>query len=60
MLWDLFLSWLKVGAFGFGGGPGMIPLMKAECVDAQQFLTESQFLDGIAASSALPGVALAE
>ncbi len=55
MLAELFVSWLKVGTFGFGGGPGMIPLMKAECVDSQQFLSESQFLDGIAASSALPG-----
>lgn len=55
MLRELFLSWLKVGAFGFGGGPGMIPLMKAECVDSQDFLTEAQFLDGLAASSALPG-----
>ncbi len=55
MLIELFLGWLRVGAFGFGGGPGMIPLMKAECVDARGWLTEEQFLDGLAASSALPG-----
>ena len=55
MLSDLFWSWLRVGAFGFGGGPGMIPLMKRECVDTHGFLTEEQFLDAIAASSALPG-----
>jgi chromate transporter len=55
VLLELFWTWLKVGAFGFGGGPGMIPLMKAECVDSQGYLTEAQFLDGLAASSALPG-----
>ena len=33
----------------------MIPLMKAECVDARGWLTEDQFLDGLAASNALPG-----
>jgi chromate transporter len=55
VLSDLFWSWLRVGAFGFGGGPGMIPLMKRECVDTHGFLTEEQFLDAIAASSALPG-----
>jgi len=55
VLSELFLGWLRVGAFGFGGGPGMIPLMKTECVDVQGWLTEEQFLDGLAASSALPG-----
>jgi chromate transporter len=55
VLLELFWSWLRVGAFGFGGGPGMIPLMKAECVDTSGFVTEAQFLDGLAASSALPG-----
>jgi len=55
VLVELFLGWLRVGAFGFGGGPGMIPLMKAECVDSRGWLSEAQFLDGLAASSALPG-----
>jgi len=55
MLLDLCVSWLRVGAFGFGGGPAMIPLMKTECVDTRGWLTEQQFLDGLAASSALPG-----
>jgi chromate transporter len=55
MLTALALGWLRIGAFGFGGGPGMIPLMRAECVDGRHWLTEQQFLDGLAASSALPG-----
>jgi len=52
---DLALGWGRVGLFGFGGGPGMIPLMQAECVDAQGWVTEQQFIDALAASSALPG-----
>ena len=52
---DLAVGWGRVGLFGFGGGPGMIPLMQAECVDAQGWVTEQQFLDALAASSALPG-----
>jgi chromate transporter len=55
VLLSLVASWLRIGTFAFGGGPGMIPLMKAECVDGQGWLTEEQFLDGLAASSALPG-----
>jgi len=52
---DIALGWARVGLFGFGGGPGMIPLMQTECVDANGWLTEEQFLEAIAASSALPG-----
>lgn len=33
----------------------MIPLMQAECVHANGWVTDEQFLEAIAASSALPG-----
>ena len=33
----------------------MIPMMQAECVQTHSWLTEEQFLEAIAASSALPG-----
>lgn len=55
LLTDIALGWARVGVFGFGGGPGMIPLMQAECVQANGWLTDEQFLEAIAASSALPG-----
>ena len=51
----LALGWGRVGLFGFGGGPGMIPMMQAECVEAQAWVSEDQFLDALAAASALPG-----
>jgi chromate transporter len=54
-LLDIALGWARVGVFGFGGGPGMIPLMQVECVQTHGWLTEEQFLEAIAASSALPG-----
>lgn len=50
----LFWGFFKVGAFGFGGGPSMIPLMQAECVGAG-WITDEQFLEGLAAGNALPG-----
>jgi len=52
---DIALGWGRVGLFGFGGGPGMIPLMQVECVETHQWVSDQQFLDAIAASSALPG-----
>ncbi len=55
VLLDLVVTWGRIGAVGFGGGPAMIPLMKAECVDGRGWWTEEQFLDAVAAGSALPG-----
>jgi len=31
--WQLFVSFLKVGAFSFGGGYAALPLIQAEIVD---------------------------
>lgn len=55
LLVDLGLSWLRVGLFGFGGGPAMIPLMKIECVDTRRWLGEDEFLDALALGNTLPG-----
>lgn len=52
---DLAVGWGRVGLFGFGGGPGMIPLMQMECVETHGWVTDQQFLDALAASAALPG-----
>ena len=54
-LTDLALGWGRVGLFGFGGGPGMIPLMQVECVQTHGWVTDEQFLEALAAASALPG-----
>jgi chromate transporter len=51
---DLFIGFARVGVLGFGGGPSMIPLMQAECVNAG-WVTEAQFLEGLAVGNALPG-----
>ncbi len=50
----LFVGFARVGTFGFGGGPAMIPLMQAECVKAG-WVTDDQFLEGLALGNALPG-----
>ncbi|MFZ5476565.1 MAG: chromate transporter [Myxococcota bacterium] len=54
-MWDLFVAWLRIGLFGFGGGPSVLPLVRAECVDRYHWLTDEEFLDGIAFGNALPG-----
>ena len=54
ILLDLFLTFLLIGAVSFGGGYGMISLVR-EQVLAHGWLTESEFLDMIAVSESTPG-----
>lgn len=54
-LWDLAAAWFRIGIFGFGGGPSVLPLMRAECVDRYRWMTEEEFLDALALGNALPG-----
>lgn len=51
---SLFIAVSKVGAFGFGGGPSVLPLLKAECVESG-LVSEPMFMEGLAISNALPG-----
>ena len=54
-LWKIFVSFLKVGTFGFGGGQAAIPLIEAEVVDKYAWLTTDQFGDFLAMGNTLPG-----
>lgn len=55
LLWEIFLAFAKVGIFGYGGGPSMIPLVQAEVVDVHHWLTNEEFVDTLAMGYALPG-----
>ena len=54
LLLTLFLEFLKIGLFTFGGGYAMIPLIK-EAVLKHGWLTEEQFLNMIGVSEVTPG-----
>lgn len=51
----LFVSFTRIGLFGFGGGPSMIPLVQDEVVTRRGWLTRDEFLDAFAFGNALPG-----
>ena len=51
---QLFLHFLKIGAVSFGGGYGMISLIR-ETVLKNNWLTESEFMTLIAVSESTPG-----
>lgn len=50
-----FITFFKIGAFTFGGGYAMIPLIQAEVVEKNKWLSNDEFLDTIAISQSLPG-----
>lgn len=53
--WELFLSFLKIGAFTFGGGYAMIPIIRNEVVIKKRWLENDEFMDLLAIAQSLPG-----
>lgn len=51
----LFLKFLKIGAFTFGGGYAMIPLIQNEVVEKRKWMTDQDILDIIAIAESTPG-----
>ncbi|MBO5789196.1 MAG: chromate transporter [Clostridia bacterium] len=54
-LLPLFLTFLKIGAFTFGGGYAMIPLIQREVVEKHQWISDQDILDIIAIAESTPG-----
>ncbi|MBQ9137290.1 MAG: chromate transporter [Alistipes sp.] len=52
---QLFISYLKIGFFGFGGGYAMLSLIQNEIVEQRGWITASQFADIVAISQMTPG-----
>lgn len=50
----LFLTFLEIGAFTFGGGYAMLPLIRQAVVE-NAWMTERELLDFIAVSESTPG-----
>lgn len=53
---QLFITFVKIGAFTFGGGWAMIPLIEREVVDKHKWISREEFLDELAIAQSLPGV----
>ena len=54
-LLTMFISFFKIGAFTFGGGYAMIPIIEAEVVTKRGWLEKEEFLDILAISQSFPG-----
>ncbi len=51
----LFFTFLKIGAFTFGGGYAMIALLETEFIDRRKWMTREEFLDMVAIAESTPG-----
>ena len=54
-LWPLFIAFLKIGTFTFGGGYAMISLIQREVVDKNNWISEKDLTDIITISETTPG-----
>ena len=54
-LLQMYLLFVKIGAFTFGGGYAMIPLFQTELVNNYHFMTNAQFANFVALAQVTPG-----
>jgi chromate transporter len=54
-VWQLTLFFVKIGALLFGGGLVALPLIQHEVVHDRGWMTDREFLDGVAMGQVTPG-----
>ena len=54
--WELFSVFMRIGAFTFGGGYAMLPLIQKEIVDKKHWATEEESMDYYAVAQCTPGI----
>ena len=52
---EILKSFLKIGAFTFGGGYAMIPIIQYEVVNRRKWLSEKEFVELLTIAQAAPG-----
>lgn len=55
MIWQLFISFLKIGAFTFGGGYAMVPLIEREVIVKRGWVKPEEFLELLTLAQSAPG-----
>ena len=54
-IFQIFLTFLKIGAFTFGGGYAMIPFIKKETVEKKHWINDEDILEIVAIAESTPG-----
>lgn len=53
--WKIFIIFLRIGSFTFGGGISMVGVMRHELVDRARVMNDEEFTDSFAFATAIPG-----
>ena len=53
--WQLFLAFLQIGAFSFGGGYAAMPLIQQQVITKYGWLSANDFTDLVTISQMTPG-----
>ena len=56
LLWELFLTFAKVGVMTFGGGMAMLPILQREVVENKHWADEEELTDYFAIGQCTPGI----
>ncbi len=54
-LWSILFTFLKVGAFTFGGGYAILPVIQQEVVEHKKWVSKKEFADILIITQGLPG-----
>jgi len=54
-LWSILLTFLKVGAFTFGGGYAILPVIQQEIVVKRKWVSQTAFSDILIITQGMPG-----
>ncbi|MBQ8004246.1 MAG: chromate transporter, partial [Oscillospiraceae bacterium] len=55
-IFQLFLIFFRIGAFTFGGGYAMIPILEREFVTDRGWITSEDMLNYVAIGQSTPGI----
>lgn len=53
---ELYFAFVKIGAFTFGGGLAMMPIMQRELIEKRGWVTEDELIDYFAIGQSTPGI----
>ena len=55
-IWELFITFAKMGSITFGGGMAMLPILQREVVERKHWVTEEELMDYYAIGQCTPGI----
>ena len=53
---ELYFAFVKIGAFTFGGGLAMMPIMQRELIEKRGWVSEEELIDYFAIGQSSPGI----